>query len=578
MIVRSKKAGGWAALLFAVAAVVLCACGGSRDLDLFRLASAEAVHRDDHEVLRIHGDSLPLGREALVTWSGTLHRSGLAPRMVNARTRGRVIATDLVEVPMSEESLRAFYGGGTFHGNVRVAFDARMGAAAITGSLDDVRVWIRTARVESLSENLTRARRAGELAHFFGLEMSEYDVVGGGARVERVGADGVASRAGVRAGDIVTEVDGAFVEDAKDVLPEPNADRIAMRLRRVDEVAPVDVLLSLGGFENQPPREDLMLGAFLVLFVAITSILLAPRAFAPDGVVARFDSLLRGVRGSSVAGFTLASVAIAALMMLSLRRIPAAGHVWTWIVAATVAYLSGKFASRRAWRDRARYREVSMLALGVLSLVVVALLVGTGSIPAFGSLQSDRVWTWIAFKQPGTALLAWVAFETLLVGDASDQEDSSELPPSAFAAWVAFVCRAIFVSLVVVMFFGGLHSPDVLALGVRWVAVVSAVTFATKVAVLAAASALFRNTVRTRARVLLVGVLLAGVAFAVSHALPHTGVGDTLTANLTAFLVGVMLTGWGVRTVLRNRARAKVREAAPVIAVELPSDAASSTA
>jgi hypothetical protein len=532
---------------------MLGACVWRDDLALLHLVSVESVHREGGEVLRLHGLGLPLGRAGTVTWTGTLRKPGLPSRSVVARTQGRVVAMEVLEVPLDAEAMALFWGGGTFDGSVRAAFDARIGGAEISGSLDEVRVWIRGASVESLPKALAHARRARAFATFAGMTVADEEARGGGVRIESVQGTGAAARAGILAGDVVIEVDGAFVDGVSSFLPQHNADRVQLRIRRPGEVAVVSAWISLGGFENQPPRSDLWLGLALLAFGLGTTLCFGPSTRASRTAIDRMrEAWVTRDLGLSLLP-ALFAVGVAATIIIASELAPFAQHVWLWALAAVSARAAARLARRSALRSRALYRFLIDDLLACAAILILGSLVGTEAIRSFSSLQGESVWTWFALRNPAALLCAWICIEASLVGTYRETPDAD----GRLVQVVDRAHRAIFAGLIVVMFFGGVHAPSFLDGHVRWQWMVSAGVFAFKVWCVAALSDRLRTAAPVRARVLAACTVICTLLVVGVVHLQLSPVVDTLVAQLTSAGAALLL-AWGLLSAYRQRERSKM--------------------
>lgn len=526
---------------FGVAFCVLAACSRRDDLALLQITSVETVHRDGTEVLRLHGQGLPLGRDGSVTWTGTLRRPSLPSRGVVAHTAGRVVAMEVFEVPLTDEVMTAFLGGGTFEGAAQIAFDARVGGASIVGSLDEVRVWLRPNAQPALASTLARQRRVHALATFAGMSLSDEETTGGGVRVSEVNPSGAAARAGVLAGDVIVEVDDAFVDGLIDLLPQQDADRMQLRMRRPGEVAPISAWLSLGGFENQPPRADLWLALAALLFAFGSMVAFGPSTRASRQAVERVRQawFTRSLGSAFVP--SLVAVCVAAAMHIASALFPLAQHIWIWALVAVSARAAAHLASRQAATSWRNYRGLMDDVLALAAMIILGSLVGTWTMSSFGALQGERVWTWFAFRNPVSLVAAWVCIEAALVGTKRTLSDAA----TTFVRNIDRIHNAIFASLIVIMFFGGVHAPSSLDGAARWQWMVSAGVFAAKVWLLAALTERMRQVEGVRWRVLASTCLVCGLGLVVLLRIHVSAISDTLISELTAAGAALML-GWAL--------------------------------
>lgn len=556
-------------LSFGVAFCFLAACSRRDDLALLQITSVETVHRDGTEVLRLHGQGLPLGRGGVATWTGTLRRPSLPSRGVVAHTVGRVVAMEVFEVPLTDDVMTAFLGGGTFEGTVQVAFDARVGGASIVGSLDEVRVWVRPNAQPAIASTLARQRRVHALATFAGMLLSDEETTGGGVRVSEVNPTGPAARAGVLAGDVIVEVDDAFVDGLIDLLPQQDADRMQLRMRRPGEVASVSAWLSLGGFENQPPRADLWLALAVLLFAFGSMIAFGPSTRASRQTLERVrQAWFTRSLGSAFAP-SLVAVCVAAAMHIASAVFPLAQHIWVWALVAVSARAAAHLAGRDAARSWRSYRGLIDDSLALASMVILGSLVGTWTMSSFGALQGERVWTWFAFRNPVSLLAAWVCIEAALVGTKRTSANMSTI----FVRNIDRIHNAVFVSLIVIMFFGGAHAPSSLDGVARWQWMVSAGVFAAKVWFLAALTERLRQVEGVRWRVLASTCLVCGIGLVVLLGIHVSAITDTLISELTA-AAGALMLGWALVRAAKIRKATSANAVAPVQAPMVGVDAA----
>ncbi len=192
-------------------------CRADEPLELLvvhRLAPSRASAGD--RVL-VTGEGFPEGRSATVTFQGDLLRPGAAPE----RDVRIVLPPASADLTFDRATERRFVGSGegalhtTFRGNVCVTFQpGALGSMPVSGAAHDVRFDVLPSGVDeaSVAERPDQVRAAA----FLGFSVTA-DPYGRGLDVGAIDADGRASAAGIRAGDLIVELDGATVLSEADL-------------------------------------------------------------------------------------------------------------------------------------------------------------------------------------------------------------------------------------------------------------------------------------------------------------------------------------------------------------------------
>lgn len=484
-------------LLPVVLAIALCwvVSGGSclREAapQLVRVADVTPREVELGDRVAIVGEGFPPGREARVTFRGTLHRPGERPEpSAEIVLSGVVAGPEQVEIAFGEATQALFCRAGdraahtTFDGDLEVAFaSASPGASPVAGVLRHVVFDVRPSAAPS---DVDREREGQRLLSWVGLQVSTGS---SGVLITRVDPASRAAAAGLSAGERIESFDDVRVASVADLLPSPGARQTSVVVRRPEGGAGVVRTLAVDGFRRAPPGD--LVGAALVVLGALLVALLvggptrpalaiplqrmvtrlrggARSALAsavrevlpPRGPVALVDAVVFGL----LAAMPFGQYLVAAQMDVGLLFVAA-------MAAATVAALLGSGAS---WRGPRAALHVALQHVPA-AVAVVAMVATTGSLrmQEIARTQGGWPWDWLAFRSPG-ALLAFL----LLLGSARIEPDAPDAPAGIAAfledspparprgTWLVVACRAhllLVAGLVSTLFLGGWLLPGLTA-------------------------------------------------------------------------------------------------------------------
>ena len=174
-----KRLSGLLPVILAIACCwLLCGAGGclrEASPQLVRVSDIAPREVEPGDRVAIVGDGFPSGREARVTFRGTLHRPGEKPeRAAEIVVSGVVAGPEQVEVAFTETTQAMFCRAGdrashtTFEGDLEVAFAAATpGAAPVAGVLRHVVFDVRPSAAPGDAE---QQREGAKLLAWVGLE------------------------------------------------------------------------------------------------------------------------------------------------------------------------------------------------------------------------------------------------------------------------------------------------------------------------------------------------------------------------------------------------------------------------
>ena len=290
----------WLLVLTLVALVAVGCRLADSPPDLLNVLDVAATTVDVGDQVEVIGTGFPEGRVGTVTFSGRLHRPGLAPERVSLTVKAGSASRNRVSLAFTEQLQHKLCGVGkqarhtTFRGDLVVAFSPRQaGAPPITGRLKDVVLDLSPPDIEPAvqSDLLAQGRRAAE---FLGLTFdaertSMISLVERGSRAEQ---------AGLLAADHLLSFNGVVVRDLGDLVPAAGQRLVPVSVRRGRLQDPVTRLLDVDGFAPAAPRE-LAVAAMLVGFaVGVMLLFVAPIARFMTWAERRVASRLLGTRGA----------------------------------------------------------------------------------------------------------------------------------------------------------------------------------------------------------------------------------------------------------------------------------------
>jgi NADH-quinone oxidoreductase subunit H len=443
--------------------------------------------------IELAGEGFPAGKEARVTFRGTLHRPGDSPvRDVEIAATGLVTGPEEVELAFRESTQALFSGAGdravhtTFEGDVEVAFAAAAsGAAPIAGVL---RHAVLDVRPSASAGDAARESEGARVLAFVGLHVAPPTRRGIGLMVEAVDPGSRADASGLIAGDVVTTFDGVRAAAIGDLVPVPGEREATIGVRSAGATTDAPRALSVDGLGGAPPAE--FLGAALFI-VAALALLLFFGATPPPLVSSAVQRAAGRVRARSQAMRAAmlrealpplsASLVVDALVAALFAVLPFGQYlvaarldVGLLFVGATTALAVAAVAAAPSSLAglRGAAHVVWQHVPAAVAVTSVVLTTGSLRVQEIDRAQAGWPWDWLGFRSPA-ALLATV----LLLGCAL-VEPELEPPPASVPAslvedvslplrrsrspWLDAACRAhrfVLAGLAAVLFLGGWSLP-----------------------------------------------------------------------------------------------------------------------
>jgi len=262
--------------------------------------------------LEVVGDGLPVGdvERARVTLRGDVFRPGERPlRDQVIEIDNAKVERDRVTVDVTDALVERFTGRGdeaehaTFRGTVEVSIPevaTRMPVfGAIKGEIE-IDVVPRDPRRLVLE---SRDREAKDAQGFLGVALVKEP--GGGAKIDRLAADGPAAKAGLREGDVLDSFEGNHVLDPSDVVPSGRVRRAPYAARRGDDAVTGEVITD--GYRSDAARE-LVGPATVLVTLFLVMLALGTRVGASvTWIVHRIGGALGRREGKGILGVLVAS-------------------------------------------------------------------------------------------------------------------------------------------------------------------------------------------------------------------------------------------------------------------------------
>jgi hypothetical protein len=514
--------------------LALGACERSSGAPLIELSGVTPRRIELGDKLEIEGSSLPEGREAIIVLRGTLHRPGEAAQGTEIETKGRVVARDRIEVPVSNDLVSSFCGADalhtTFTGDVQVIFTASSpGAPPVTGSVLGAEI-----DVIPQGEHARRPDEAGErVLASLGIHRATEGDDGLAVTVADVEPGSRASRAGIAPHDRIVAFEGVRVMSPSDIALPPGAVSVDVTMTHGASATEDTVTVPTGGLAP-PARSRVSLG----LAIATLALAAIVAMFGPASRnIAWLERRLGAAAPSAptVGGF---AALVGAIVTLPLSRAIFGARVDMGLIVSTLFIASAALGASRAEgaRDIARgWLGLLVRALPAIVALSIACL-GHGSLSADDALrvQGALPWEWTAARSPlGLVLLAMMLAPWAVP---SEKHDSRDDAAAVFAGSVAAT-----------LFLGGWRwsSADVSLLGV--------LCFAAKVVVLFLLSSWVRRSlppvnVRQWLRVVVPSCLVVG---ALELLLQRVGV-----PRFAGPLAGAILASLATLIAVRSKRRA----------------------
>jgi NADH-quinone oxidoreductase subunit H len=443
--------------------------------------------------IALAGEGFPAGKEARVTFRGTLHRPGDTPvRDVEITATGLVTGPEEVELAFRESTQALFSGADdravhtTFEGDVEVAFAAAApGAAPIAGVL---RHAVLDVRPSASAADAARESEGARVLAFVGLHVAPPTRRGIGLMVEAVDPGSRADASGLVAGDVVTTFDGVRAAAIGDLVPVPGEREATIGVRSAGATTDAPRALSVDGLGGPPPAEFLGAALFIVAALALLLFFGATPPALVSSAVQRAAGRVRA-RGQAMRAAMLrealpplsASLVVDALVAALFAVLPFGQYLvaarldvgllfvgaTTALAVAAVAVAPSSLAGLRG-----AAHVVWQHVPAAVAVTSVVLTTGSLRVQEIDRAQAGWPWDWLGFRSPA-ALLATV----LLLGCAL-VEPELEPPPASVPAsliedvslplrrsrspWLDAACRAhrfVLAGLVAVLFLGGWSLP-----------------------------------------------------------------------------------------------------------------------
>jgi NADH-quinone oxidoreductase subunit H len=491
-----KRLGGLLPVFLAIACCwLLSGAGGcmrEASPQLVRVSDVAPREVEPGDRMAIVGEGFPPGREARVTFRGTLHRPGEKPETeAEIVVDGVVAGPEQVEIAFSETTQAMFCRVGdraahtTFEGDLEVAFAAATaGTAPVAGTLRHV---VLDVRPSASPADVEQDREGERLLAWVGLQATAGSA---GLTVASVEPGSRAEAAGISPGDTLASFDGVRVGTAGDVVPASGEREATIVLRRAAGTSESTRTLAVDGLRRAPPA-DLVAAALIALSaLALVLVLGAP---ARPALAAPLQRLVSRMRAGVVPAFRSAVrealppagplALVDALVYGLLAAMPFGQYLVAaqldvgllFVAAATALTVAALLSNRTALRGLKAAAHVALQHVPP-ALAVVTVVATTGSLrmQEIARTQGGWPWDWLAFRSPG-ALVALA----LLVACCRIEPDGHDTPATAVAAlvetspsprsrgpWLEAACRAhrvLVAGLASALFLGGWLLPGLTA-------------------------------------------------------------------------------------------------------------------
>lgn len=438
-------------------------CDTRREAELLDVTSVDPAQLAPGRTVRVRGSGFPPGRSARIRLEGMIHRPGRAPEPASVELEGSAVSAEEIEARFTAEAFEGLGGRGTLHGRVVAIFEAANDRGRVVGRSDELQIDIVPGSGRHAPGELGRRREASELVDRLGIHLEEEVPEVAGLRVSLVIERSTAERAGLVAGDRLVAAEGVLVHDLGDVLPQPGADTIALRLTRSGEAAPFAVVLPIeadarAGVHVRTARFALAALGWVLLIL----LFLAPTAGLADWLARR------GTRRTARTGGWRAlwrrhraDVPMVACGLALLGSLPALDAVG-FFECKLEAVLLGALALRTgaAWlatsgeTTRARL-AASLVAVASVTGVGIALgaLAALGGTSDLGALaeQPSEPWRWTLLTTP----IAGPALGLVVLSCACSQPPAPRRGARALALAIDDVVLLAIAATVTAMVLGG---------------------------------------------------------------------------------------------------------------------------
>jgi hypothetical protein len=477
LVRRSPLSLALLALCCAMLGLVLSGC--ERRLEappLVELTDLGPTELEPGDHLDLRGKGFPQGRTARVRFHGTIFRGGgerLARTTLEAE--GLVLAPDRLRVEIEPGLLERVCGAGdtashaTFEGSVEVAFaSSTPEAPPVVSELERIRLdWIPASTRASILA--ARKESGARVLHELGVVPGEPSPRG--LPIEQITAGSVATRGGLRVGDVIERVDGLRVLSLADVAPASSR-TMSLGLWHPDDGRTETKSLTRTGQERNALFHDVAPALFLVAFGLLTIVLMllpGPRALQR----AEWDMAAKARRtrfrtwwytfAVTRAGSTALSLASLACFAVASSRIFRELDGLVLFLFGAAMLINAQASDRRGVRAYARRLSATMLFLMVMgtSIALCIVQLGTLELSEAVRLQGGLPWQFSAARHP-SCTLASVAFlsalsRVLCVTSHADARDAFALRSSPARARSRLARPGLLFAsgLSVALFFGG---------------------------------------------------------------------------------------------------------------------------
>jgi NADH-quinone oxidoreductase subunit H len=371
--------------------------------------------------MAILGDGFPPGKQARVTFRGTLHRPGEQPvEGAEILVSATVQAPERIELSIDEPTQALFCGTGprathaTFEGAVEVAFPASApGAAPIVGVLEHTTIDVRPGAGASLRDREGEGQR---VLAWIGVDAA---VAAPGLIIEKVRPGSPAQAAGIAVGEVVTTFDGVHVGSMADVVPPPGERAVTIGIRAARSASPAARVVRIDGLRRQAAAD----GSFAVLIV-FAALLFAWLFGAPAGptvsaALQRIIARVRAARATKSATQRETSAPFGSAVIVDIvvwamlgvlpfgpSTVAARFDVGLVFVAVATSLASAAFFARRSvWAGARAFVHVAWEQLpAAASVACVVLATGSLRIREIEDAQGGWPWEWLAFRSPAELL------------------------------------------------------------------------------------------------------------------------------------------------------------------------------
>lgn len=454
-------------------------CKPDNRVELLQLDSVAVQELELNGRLRLSGSGFPTGRSCQVILSGHIHRPGIHRERFKLRLEGRALSTEQVEASLSSVDSKLWAKAGTFEGRITIAFPSRDGQLQVSGTSPQVRFALVQQNALGLKDKRARTAKALDLTAFIGIEVGdEYDSENG-LVVKRVSPKSRADKAGLKPADLIFMQGSNSVRSLADLLPEPGASEIEMRVERSGESGPVTVRVALNGLSGPRLQAAQLQLLSLLVFALLCVALFSPAANALWRLLARFWATTGGVesgrfgtrrgrasrRGAATAStaFFLQSLAVGLILVATVFVTRALGSVFDPLVVLLSLFVLRisfvLFLSRTSdlrMRLQTALRCSRRMVLACAPVAFGCFLVESRSLGGLVAAQGALPWEWLVFKNPVLLLLIPLYLVACAGGLLSPvRSDQVQTVPMR---WSESVYSALSCSIGAALFLGGWQS------------------------------------------------------------------------------------------------------------------------